>query len=194
MQAFFQGTVDNFCAVYAVLNALQVLFGITVLQARKLFNRTLLAHSADALEFSRILSHGTDYVSLVDDMLADVQAHEFPELCVQAPFGPTAPCQQVWEVLRSCARPPLPLISVFRFLRFMPEQKKPYVDHWTVGHYMDMEGLHFLDCSLESGGLYCLPYSRLTDASHPLAREYVVIPPESVRILSSSSRVADLPV
>ena len=26
MQAFFQGKVDNFCAIYAVLNALQVLY------------------------------------------------------------------------------------------------------------------------------------------------------------------------
>ncbi len=192
MQAFFQGRVDNFCAVYAVLNALQVLFGITVLQARKIYNRTLLAHSADSEKFSRILAHRTDYIELVDAMLDDVRAHEFPGLKVEAPFGPGASYRQVWEKLRGCASPPLPAISVFRFLRFMPGEEKPYVDHWTTGHYMDMEGLHFLDCSMEEGGLYCLPFCKITDRDAPLTRAYFVIPPESVRILSAA-RSAALP-
>jgi hypothetical protein len=193
MQPFFQGRVDNFCAVYAVLNALQVLFGISVLEARRIFNRTLLACAADPAAFSAILNHRTDYIDCVDAMLADIRAHDFPSLRVEAPFGTNTPCEQVWEKLRSCACPPMPLISVFRFLRFAPGEEKPYVDHWTVGHYMDMEGLHFLDCSLEQGGLYCLPYARLTDRDRPLSRDYVVIPPESVRILSMTTRSAVLP-
>ena len=85
------------------------------------------------------------------------------------------------------------IVSIFRFLRIAPPSEKPYVDHWTVGHYMDMEGLHFLDCSLEAGALYCLPYAKLTDAWRPLSREYVVIPPESVRVLSHA-RSFGLPV
>jgi hypothetical protein len=186
MQAFYQGKVDNFCAIYSVLNALQVLFTLTPLQGRTIFNRTLKNLARKPEDFARVLEHHTDYVFLVDAMLSDIKAHEFPQLKVEAPFGPTVPCQQVWEVLRSCARPPMPLISIFRFLRIIPPSEKPYVDHWTVGHYMDMEGLHFLDCSLEAGGIYCLPYARVTDRSRPHNREYVVIPPESVRILSVS--------
>lgn len=193
MQPFYQGKIDNFCAMYAVLNALQVLFSIGPLQARKIFNRVLLAQSADAETFRCLLEHRTDYVSLVDYMLDDVRRHEFPGLGVSAPFSPDTPCDQVWEALRSCARPPMPLVSVFRFLRIAPPSEKPYVDHWTVGRYMDMEGLHFMDCSLEAGALYCLPYAKLTDPWRPLSREYVVIPPESVRILSAS-RAAGLPV
>ena len=193
MQPFYQGKIDNFCAMYAVLNALQILFSIGPLQARKIFNRTLLAQAADAATFGRILEHKTDYVSLVDFMLDDVRHHEFPNLGVSAPFGADASCDQVWEALRASARPPMPLVSVFRFLRIAPPSEKPYVDHWTVGHYMDMEGLHFLDCSLEAGALYCLPYAKLTDSRRPLSRDYVVIPPESVRILSVS-RSAALPV
>lgn len=193
MQPFYQGKIDNFCAAYAVLNALQVLFRLTPLQARKIFNRTLMRHSSDPEEFRKILEHRTDYVALVDSMLADVQENEFPGLRVEAPFGPEVSCRQVWEALRSCARPPLPLVSVFRFLRIIPPDEKIYVDHWTVGHYMNMEGFHFLDCSLEAGGLFCLPYAKLTDREKPLSREYVVIPPESVRILSVS-RSAALPV
>lgn len=193
MQPFYQGKIDNFCAIYAVLNALQVLFSLRPLQARKIFNRVLYAKAADAVEFEKILEHRTDYVSLVDFMLDDVRQHEFPSLCVSAPFGPDDSCDHVWEALRASARPPMPLVSVFRFQRFAPPSEKPYIDHWTVGHYMDMEGLHFMDCSLEAGALYCLPYAKLTDPWRPLSRDYVVIPSESVRILSVS-RSAVLPV
>ncbi|WP_294554892.1 hypothetical protein [uncultured Mailhella sp.] len=193
MQPFYQGKIDNFCAMYAVLNALQVLFNLGPLQARRIFNRVLLAQSADAGTFSRILEHKTDYLALVDYMLDDVRRNEFPALSVRAPFQADTPCEVVWETLRSCARPPMPFVSIFRFLRIAPPSEKPYVDHWTVGHYMDMEGLHFLDCSLEAGALYCLPYAKLTDAWRPLSREYVVIPPESVRVLSHA-RSFGLPV
>lgn len=193
MQPFYQGKIDNFCAMYAVLNALQVLFNLGPLQARRIFNRVLLAQSADAGTFSRILEHKTDYLALVDYMLDDVRRNEFPALSVRAPFQADTPCEVVWETLRSCARLPMPFVSIFRFLRIAPPSEKPYVDHWTVGHYMDMEGLHFLDCSLEAGALYCLPYAKLTDAWRPLSREYVVIPPESVRVLSHA-RSFGLPV
>lgn len=184
MQPFYQGKIDNFCAMYAVLNALQVLFNIGPHQARRIFNRNLSYQAQDAENFRKILEHKTDYYALVDDMLSDVRQHEFPTLKVQAPFTAESSSEEVWETLRSCARPPMPLVSVFRFLRITPPSERAYVDHWTVGHYMDMEGLHFLDCSLEACALYCLPYAKLTDAWRPLSREYVVIPPESVRVLS----------
>ena len=136
--------------------------------------------------FRSVLEHRTDYVALVDAMLADMQAHEFPQLEVEKPLGPDASCEEVWEALRSSATPSLPRVSVFRFMRFAPPQEKPYVDHWTVGRFMDTAGLHFLDCSLEPGALHCLPHARLTDRNRPLSREYVVVAPESIRILSSS--------
>lgn len=186
MQALFQGKIDNFCAMYAVLNAAVVLFGLGPMGARRIFNRTLTALARDEEAFRAVLEHRTDYVALVDAMIGDMRANEFPTLDVQAPFGPDTPCEEVWEALRSCATPSLPRVSVFRFMRFAPPGQKPYIDHWTVGHYMDTEGLHFLDCSLEPNALHCLPYARLTDRCRPLSREYVVIAPESVRILSAS--------
>lgn len=186
MQAFYQGKIDNFCAMYAVLNAVQVLYGLTSLAARKIFNRAMLAQAQDLEGFRAVLEHRTDYVALVDAMIEDIRRHEFPGLEVEAPFGPDASYEEVWEILRSSASPSVPRVSVFRFLRFIPPAEKPYVDHWTVGRSMDTEGLRFLDCSLEPGALLTLPYARVTDRDKPLAREYVVIAPESVRILSAS--------
>jgi len=186
MRAYYQGKIDNFCAIYAVLNAVQVLFGLPPHQARKIFNRTLMETARDPEIFQAVLEHRTDYIDLVDGMLADLKANEFPQLTVEAPFSPGTPYQEVWEGLRSSAEPSLPRVSIFRFMRFVPPGESPYVDHWTAGHYMDTEGLHFLDCSLEAGALYSLPYARVTDIDKPLRRDYVVIAPESVRILSSS--------
>ena len=195
MHAFYQGKIDNFCAMYAVLNAVQVLCGLSPLHARKIFNRTMLELARDLDAFRAVLEHRTDYVALVDTMLNDIRANDFPEIRVEAPFGPDARYPEVWEALRFTASPMVSHVSVFRFIRVIPPSEKPYVDHWTVGHYMDTEGLHFLDCSLEAGGLYTLPYARLTDRDRPLDREYVVIPPESVRILSvSRSKNFALPV
>ena len=186
MHALYQGKIDNFCAMYAVLNAVQALCGLTPHHARKIFNRAMMEQAGDLENFQKILEHRTDYLALVDRMIEDIQANDFPQLKVEAPFEPRTPYQTVWEGLRSCAEPSLPRVSIFRFLRFAPPHERPYVDHWTVGHYMDTEGLHFLDCSLEAGALYSLPYVRLTDIDKPLRRDYVVIVPESVRILSVS--------
>ncbi len=189
MQPFYQGKIDNFCAIYAVLNALQVLFRITPLHARTIFSRTLLECTHDLPAFQDILEHHTDYVSLVDTMLNDIRLHEFPQLRVEKPFVPGAPREEIWETLRSCACPSLPRVAVFRFLRMIPPEEKPYADHWTVGHSMDAAGLHLLDCSMEAGGLYCISFSRLIDREPPPQHEYIIIPSESVRILSTSGAI-----
>lgn len=186
MQPFTQGKVDNFCAIYAVLNALQVLFHITPLQGRAIFNRTLLNSIHDPMMFKNILEHRTDYTALVDAICDDVRAHDFPMLHVEVPFGPGASREEVWELLRSCACPPLPRVSVFRFLRMAPPKETPIVDHWTVGHSMDISGLHLLDCSLETNGLHCISFSRVVDKDPPPRRGYIVIPSECVRVLSTS--------
>ncbi len=186
MQPFTQGKVDNFCAIYAVLNALQVLFHISPLQGRAIFNRALLSSIQDPVTFRNILEHRTDYTALVDALCEDVRVHEFPTLRVEAPLGPGASREEVWELLRSCACPPLPRVSVFRFLRVIPPQKTPCIDHWTVGHSMDISGLHLLDCSLEANALYCISFSRVADKDPPPQREYIVIPSECVRVLSTS--------
>lgn len=43
LKPFYQGKLDTFCAIYAVLNALRLTHGIRVLKARDILNETLLA-------------------------------------------------------------------------------------------------------------------------------------------------------
>ena len=57
MHALYQGKIDNFCAMYAVLNAVQVLFGLAPLHARKIFNRAMMEQARDLENFQKILEH-----------------------------------------------------------------------------------------------------------------------------------------
>ena len=43
VKPFYQGKLDTFCAIYAVLNALRLTHSIRVLRARNILNETLMA-------------------------------------------------------------------------------------------------------------------------------------------------------
>ena len=112
MTPLFQGKIDNFCAAYAVLNAMRLIHGISDLQARALFSELLLSQSRDEKAFRAILSHGTDYVDMVDAFLGQI-SERFP-LRVSAPFDAETACDEVWAALAAYARPEQGRSAVFR--------------------------------------------------------------------------------
>ena len=61
VKPFFQGKLDTFCAIYAVLNALRLTHGIRVLKARDILNETLLALAGAPEAFRAVLEQKTDY-------------------------------------------------------------------------------------------------------------------------------------
>ena len=69
VKPFYQGKLDTFCAIYAVLNALRLTHGIRVLKARDILNETLLALAGAPEAFRAVLDQETDYLNLVDGML-----------------------------------------------------------------------------------------------------------------------------
>lgn len=188
MQPFFQGKLDNFCAVYAVINALQVIFSVPFPTARTIFNRTILREAQDPASFQNVLEHKTDYVTLIDSMLEDIKSKEFPQLVFESPLKKGASKEEIWEVLRLGTCQGMSRTSVFRFQRMVPPQQTPFVDHWSVGRYLDWEGLHLMDCSLESTALFTIQYSSVIDKVPPPYGEYLIIPPECIRILSTSQK------
>ncbi len=181
MTPFFQGKIDNFCAVYAVLNAMQLVHGISAFQARALFSELLLRQSRDEEAFRAILNHNTDYIELVDAFFERL-AQSFP-LRVSAPFGEKEPCGDVWEALTDYARPELGRSAVFRFRRYEAFSVRPRADHWTTVHKLEGNVLRFFDCSLESDGLYHLTRQLMKDDVDQRVAEYVLVPPESVRLV-----------
>jgi hypothetical protein len=183
MRPFHQGKVDTFCAIYAVLNALQLLYEIRPLTGRELFNEVILDLARGDEEYFRaVLNLKTDYRELVDRMLAGV-ASRFP-LRVERPFPPGTGRKTVWQALTEYADPERKRTAVFRFCRYVPDRPAPLADHWTTSLRMDGEGLHLFDCSLEPEGVYCLPPGMVAVRPGFVNREYFLVPPECVRLLS----------
>ncbi|MDL2209839.1 hypothetical protein LJC26_03430 [Desulfovibrio sp. OttesenSCG-928-O18] len=69
MQRFYQGQLDFFCAVYAVVNALTALYGISLTQARTLFASILSDVSQHPGLWHVTLTNRTDFHWLVAHML-----------------------------------------------------------------------------------------------------------------------------
>lgn len=69
MQRFHQGQLDFFCAVYAVINALNALYGINLTQARTLFATILSDISRHPALWHITLTNNTDFHWLVAHML-----------------------------------------------------------------------------------------------------------------------------
>ena len=69
LKPFYQGKLDTFCAIYAVLNALRITHSIRVLKARDILNETLMALAMSPEAFRAVLEQETDYCNLVDGML-----------------------------------------------------------------------------------------------------------------------------
>lgn len=179
---FFQGKIDNFCAIYAVLNAVQQLCKISPITARDIFNHTLLEASRDQRKFKAILEHTTDYIELVDAML-DSLAKQFDITCL-APFTSGQSPETIWSTLGHYAQPEQGRCAVFRFLRYEAYRMTPLADHWTTASRLDSQGLRLFDCSLESRGLYLIRPSALVSEPAMHSHEYVVIPAEQIRLLS----------
>ena len=69
MQRYYQGQLDFFCAVYAVINALTALYAISLSQARSLFASVLADVAQHPVLWRATLCNETDFHWLTDYML-----------------------------------------------------------------------------------------------------------------------------
>ncbi len=168
MQPFYQGKIDVFCAIYAVLNGLKVTHHIRTLQARDIFHNTLMGIAKNPHALKSILEQRTDYISLVDAML-HIQSMKFP-LIIERPFEHTTAANApdnntVWESISNWLAPnshkDMPSLKhvperaiIFRFLRYLIPGADPVNRHWTTVYIMQDDELKFFDCSLEESAIY----------------------------------------
>ncbi len=207
MKPFFQGKIDVFCAMYAVLNGLKVTHRIRALQARDIFHEALLGIAQNPQIFKAVLEQKTDYVSLVDAML-NIQSKKRP-LSVERPFegtlhNPPSP-EEVWErisqwllpnSLNSTQQIPQDMPSdmsknilgravIFRFLRYLNPQSEPLNRHWTTAYHMTEDVLHFFDCSLEESAVYSIKKGGFVTNTKNLSAECLFcIEPHSIRFMA----------
>lgn len=199
LKPFYQGKLDTFCAIYAVLNALRLLYGIRVLKARDILNETLLGLASQPEAFRAVLAQETDYVALVDSLLR-IQARAFP-MEIRAPFAPDGndgrsapPARKLppdpdtfFAACRDWLAPGRGRAVVFRFLRSLTPDGGPMNRHWTTADRVDGHILHLFDCSHEAEAILNIDRtSFVTDAAHVSADRLLHIQPETARFLRVS--------
>lgn len=154
LKPFYQGKLDVFCAMYAVLNGLRLTHGIRTIKARDILNDALFELSADPAAFRAVLDQKTDYVFLVDRMLAMLQK-KYP-LQVLNPFGPELmpDSSAFWQACQDWLNPAGLKAEnraiLCRFCRYSPIGHKITVRHWTTIDSVTDKAMHLFDSSHEA--------------------------------------------
>ena len=184
LKPFYQGKLDTFCAMYAVLNALRLTHSIRVLKAREILNDTLMALAASPEMFQAVLEQQTDYCSLVDSMLR-TQSRFFP-LDVRQPFGTDQDpsVEQVWDCCDQWLNGGSNRALVFRFLRHLTPDGPPMNRHWTTADSLKNNVLHLFDCSHEAEAVLNVRKDSFVSNPRDICQEKLLyIQPETIRLL-----------
>lgn len=182
---FFQGKLDTFCAIYAVLNALRLTHGLQTLKARDILNETLLSLAERPGALRAVLEQDTDYMQLVDDMLQARQPR-YP-LLVEKPFaeGENVPPDVLWETCRAWLSPGEGRCVLFRFLRHLTPETPPMNRHWTCADRMDERRMHLFDCSHEDEAVTRIAREDFVTRAPDVRRgKLLVVQPHSLRLLA----------
>lgn len=184
LKPLYQGKLDTFCAIYAVLNALRLTHGLRTLQARRILNDTLMELARNPEALRAVLEQETDYTRLVDDMLAAQQ--QVRALQVTQPFASdtAVSAQELLATCRNWLSAGSGRAVLLRFMRHLTPQTPPVCRHWTVVDQVDDSGLHLFDCSHESEAVQHIPAQGfVTDPLHICQERLLCILPSSLRLL-----------
>ena len=184
----FQGQLDRFCAVYAVLNACRLIFSLRVQDAAAIFADTLASLAARPEAFRAVLAQTTDYAFLVDEVTARCQARyplrqhrPFPE----APAG-SVPPDVLWAALEDWLGLP-GRTAIIRFQRFLIPGGPALVRHWTAARAVEGERLELYDCSIQENAVRSIPeFGFATDPQRIGQDRLLLVEPEHVRFLESA--------
>ncbi|MBQ9406555.1 MAG: hypothetical protein IJU37_07455 [Desulfovibrio sp.] len=184
LKPFYQGKLDTFCAIYAVLNALRITHGIRTLKARDILNDTLMGLASAPNALRAVLDQTTDYCALVDGMLR-VQARAFP-LRMEQPFGPQdrPTPEQLWLCCQHWLTAEAQRAVLFRFQRFIVPDGPPASRHWTVADKVANNILHLFDCSHEAEAILNVRRDSFVTQLEDLSKERLLfIQPTTVHLL-----------
>lgn len=188
LKPFFQGKLDTFCAIYAVLNGLRLTHGLRTGKARELFNETLLGIATNPAAFRAVLNQETDYIALVDTMLK-VVAKKYP-LQVVRPFAASdLPDVDVfWEACSSWLNPggevAVHRAIVLRFSRYDKIDEKPFARHWTTIERVDGDCIRLFDSSHDAESIQNIRKHSIVTTSRDIGEErHLYLQPDSVRFM-----------
>ncbi len=184
MKPFYQGKIDTFCALYAVLNALRITHGIRSLKARSFFNDMLMELIKDPLLFQSVLEQHTDYVFLVDKMLH--HCAKFLPLRIETPFNSDKKISvdQFWDTCSSWMSAGDHRTVILRFMRYLKTDAPPVVRHWTTFDRMDVNSVHLYDSSHEADSIQNLPRKGIVTRTEDISESVLLqVQPSTVRFV-----------
>lgn len=188
LKPFYQGKLDVFCAMYAVLNGLRLTHRVRTMKARDLLNETLLGLSTNPAAFRAVLNQETDYIALVDTMLS-VIGKKYP-LQVIKPFA-AADLPDVEAFWGACfnwlnpgGAPAADRAIIMRFSRFDKPGEAPQVRHWTTVDTITPDALHLFDSSHDAESIQNIRKSSVVTNSRDIDNEHhLYLQPDSLRFM-----------
>ncbi len=183
MRPFFQGTVDTFCAAYAVLNALQITHGIKAYQGRELLTKLLLALSKDEIIFTRILCLKTDYIAMTDAFM-DCCVKDYP-LKITKPFQDRNPSMdEFWQEMKEQLDAEAHKTAIFQFEKRIATSDSPLFAHWSTAWEIRDDEFRLFDSSPELNAMNVLYRNKCSfDILKDIDGEYARINVKSVRFI-----------
>lgn len=185
---FYQGKLDVFCAMYAVLNGLRLTHGVQTLKARDLLNTTLFGLSRNPVVFRDVLEQKTDYVFVVDGML-NMIGKKFP-LEVVKPFDVEnrPDVEEFWQRCFDWLNPNGAQVEgraiICRFLRYEPLKKSTIVKHWTTIDRIDGKKMHLFDSSHEAESIQNIGKDKIAVTVESADKErFLYMQPDTLRFL-----------
>ena len=182
MKPYFQGKLDVFCPIYAVLNALQLTHRLRMSTARDILHESLMAMSENRSLFRAQLNQDVEYHDLVDEILVREAARLL--LHVHRPFTalPDTRQEAVWQLVENWLEKPQRAVIV-RFVRPLPLPGEPHIRHWTTVQAVEDGSLTLFDCSLDENAIFAISRNQLAEYT-ALQPGLVHLDPSSVRCLA----------
>jgi len=191
MKPFYQGKLDVFCAIYAVLNGFRLTHGLRTLQARDILHQTLLALADNKAALKIVLDQETDYIPLVDAML-QVHSINYP-LRLEMPFPPPAENSSVpgpeetWQAIHDWLDGSLRRAALVRFFRYLQPEEPPINRHWSTISHLEDGSLRLYDASHEPDAVQRIgKHEFVTSTADIRQGQLLYIEPHSLRFMEKS--------
>ena len=194
MDAFFQGKLDNFCALYAVLNAMQRTHGINHWAARKLFHTGLIEFARDETIWKDVVTNSTDYISEIETFIEIINREGINVEYIRPFSSGKASIEEVHTAIKDWSRIPPDNIDgisgqavVLQFKRYLPFRGSPLISHWTAVSECVGNEIRFIDSSLEKMATYTLPSNGFcTHEDDVKGGRLFLIDPSTIYLLKAS--------
>ncbi len=185
MRAFSQGSIDTFCAAYAVLNGLQITHGIKPLDGRTLFTKLVLALSKDQTILTKVLTLKTNYIAMTE-MFLEISKLSYP-LRYSRPFTKKNPTkEEFWGILGNHLDPDNKKTALLQFEKRLPLASEPIFAHWTTAFEIVDDELILFDCSPEPNAITRLNiHNSKFEPSVMVSGEYIRINTQSLILIEA---------